>query len=87
MKIFKILNSYKSMKHPLLVAANNFLTDYEKLYTQFWTADFGDDMALSGAVKEARYIGNRYLGIEQQAFDLIEYKVEHTHSKCFKSIR
>lgn len=67
-------------------ASGEFLKHYKQLYIDFWNADFGEDQRELGAVNEARFIGKRFFGIGQEAFDFIQYEVERNYPTQLKPI-
>lgn len=67
-------------------AAIEFLKEYERVYKGFWTSDWDNDLKELGAVHEARYIGKKFFGISQEAFDFVQFKVENNYKTQLKPI-
>lgn len=74
----KTYNQKEAEKNSMALRANDYLKHYEKLYETFWNAEPFEDVANYSMVYEARYVGKKYFGIESEAFDLIQYKIENS---------
>lgn len=59
-------------------AAIEFLKEYERVYIEFWTSDWDDDLKEMGAVHEARYIGKKFLVSLRKLLTLCSLKLKIT---------
>lgn len=72
----KTMNQKKAEKHSIKVRAEEYLKHYESAYIEYTEATLDSDRVSYSAIAELEYIGRRFFGIEQEAFNLVKYKVE-----------
>lgn len=77
-KFTRKFNNKNLMRNNLFNNADEFIKHYNNLYRQYWNTryDLQEENTI-GALFEAEFIGRKFFGITEEAFQLVKYRVEN----------